>query len=295
VTADVRTATSADGVELHVEVEGDGPPLLLMHEVAGDVRSWDGDVERLRDRFTCIRYSARGFPPSQVPTDPRQYGQDVAVTDAVAVLDAMGVQSAHLVGLSMGGFCALHLCLTRPERVRSAVLAGVGYGSAPEDRAGFVREAEAAAAAFRADVATAARRYVDGPTRVQLRRKDPAAWAALGAALARHDPTGQALTFAQVQARRPALHDLRERLAAVRVPLLLLLGDEDDGCLTTNLMLKRTIPSAALRVLPHTGHTVNLEEPREFAAAVAWLVEHVEAGTWPERDPRSLDRGLVGM
>lgn len=289
------TATAPDGVQLHVEVEGSGPPLLLLHEVAGDVRSWDGDVAALRERFTCIRYNARGFPPSQVPADPQRYGQDIAVADAVAVLDAVGVPTAHLAGLSMGGFCALHLCLTRPERVRSAVIAGVGYGSAPEDRAGFVREAEAAAAAFRSDAAAAAGRYAEGPTRVQLRRKDPAAWAALGTALASHDPLGQAMTFARVQARRPALHDLCDRLAEVRAPMLLLVGDEDDGCLATNLMLKRTVPSAALWVLPHTGHTINLEEPRQFAQAVTWLAEQADAGTWPQRDPSSVGRGLVGM
>jgi pimeloyl-ACP methyl ester carboxylesterase len=289
------TATAPDGVVLHVEVEGSGPPLLLLHEVAGDVRSWDGDVARLRAEFTCIRYNARGFPPSDVPDDPRRYGQEAAVGDALAVLDALDVQRAHLAGLSMGGFCALHLCLGHPHRVRSALVAGVGYGSAPEDRPGFVREAQAAAAAFAADTPTAARRYADGPTRVQLRRKDPAAWKALGDGLAAHDPVGQSLTFAQVQARRPALHDLREQLAQVRVPVLLLVGDEDDGCLATNLMLKRTIPSSALWVLPHTGHTVNLEEPERFAEAVRWLTRQSDAGTWPQRDPASVGRGLVGM
>src|SRR5205807_4186670 len=98
--------------------------------------------------YRCITYAARGYPPSDVPDDPAAYSQRRAVADAVAVLDGLGVDRAHLVGLSMGGFCALHVVLRHPDRVRSAVVAGCGYGAQPERRESFRSESLATADAF---------------------------------------------------------------------------------------------------------------------------------------------------
>ena len=98
-----------------------------------------------------------------------------------------------------------------------------------------------------------------------------------------------------VQAARPSLYALRDELAAVRTPMLLLLGDEDEGCLETALMLKRTIPSAGLAILPQTGHTANLEEPEAFNAAVDRFLAAVDRGAWRPRDPRSLSESTTGM
>jgi hypothetical protein len=79
------------------------------------------------------------------------------------------------------------------------------------------------------------------------------------------------------------------------VPTLLVVGDEDDGCLETNLMLKRTMPAAGLAVMPRTGHTCNLEDADAFTALVTDFLATVETGAWDLRDPRSVNRGLVGM
>ncbi len=77
-------------------------------------------------------------------------------------------------------------------------------------------------------------------------------------------------------------------------PMLILAGDEDDGCLETALMLKRTIPSAGLAILPRTGHTANLEEPDVFNAAVDRFLTAVQRGAWRPRDPRSLSASTTG-
>jgi pimeloyl-ACP methyl ester carboxylesterase len=98
-----------------------------------------------------------------------------------------------------------------------------------------------------------------------------------------------------VQAARPSLYALRDDLARVRTPVLLVVGDEDEGCLEPALMLKRTIPSAGLVILPHTGHTANLEEPGVFNAVVDRFLAAVGRGAWPVRDPRSLSRSTTGM
>lgn len=290
------TVRAGDGVGLHVQRSGaGGTPVVFLHEFAGDARSWEPQVRKLGLRHHCVAYNARGYPPSDVPAEVGSYGQARAVDDLVAVLDGLGIDSAHLVGLSMGGFAALHAALDHPDRCRSIVVAGVGYGAQPEHRALFAREAEATAAMFLDDHARAAERYAAGPTRVQLLRRNPRAFAELRAGLIEHSALGSANTMRAVQARRSSLYDLRERLAEVRVPTLLVVGDEDDGCLETNLMLKLTMPAAGLAVMPRTGHTCNLEDADAFTALVSDFLATVETGAWDLRDPRSVNRGLVGM
>ena len=125
-------ATADDGVRLHWEESGSGKPLLFIHEFAGDHRSFAPQVEHFRDRYRCLVYDARGYPPSDVPEDVGAYSQLRAVADAVTVLDAAGAERAHVVGVSMGGFCALHVGLRHPDRVDGLVIAGVGYGAHPD-------------------------------------------------------------------------------------------------------------------------------------------------------------------
>jgi pimeloyl-ACP methyl ester carboxylesterase len=196
----------------------------------------------------------------------------------------------------MGGFTALHLALRQPGRVISAVVAGAGYGAQPERAAAFRAECLATAAAFGAEGAQqVAQWYATGPARVQFQNKNPRGWAEFAAALAGHSSLGSALTMRGVQAARPSLYALRGELATVAKPVLLVVGDEDEGCLEPALMLKRTIPSAGLVILPHTGHTANLEEPDAFNAAVDRFLAAVGRGAWPARDPRSLSKSTTGM
>src|ERR1700759_2049092 len=113
-----------DGERRPAENTGGGEPLLFVHEFAGDHRSWEPQVRFFSAAYRCVTYAARGYPPSDVPTDPEAYSQERAVADAITVLDGLGIGQAHVVGLSMGGFTALHLALGHPERVRAAVVAG---------------------------------------------------------------------------------------------------------------------------------------------------------------------------
>ncbi|HEY2597882.1 MAG TPA: alpha/beta hydrolase [Candidatus Dormibacteraeota bacterium] len=288
-------ATGADGVSLYYEEQGQGLPLLFVHEFAGDHRSWAPQVKRFASEYRCLTYAARGYPPSGVPTRLDAYSQAHAVADAIAVLDAAGADTAHVVGLSMGGFATLHLVLRHPDRVRSAVVAGVGYGSEPEKREQFRKESQALAAAFESQgSARVAETYAVGPARVQFQNKNPEAWRVFANALAQHDPTGAALTMRGVQAGRPSLYDLQDELRAVRRPVLIIAGDEDDGSLEPSLMLKRTIPTSGLVVLPRTGHTLNLEEPDAFNDVVGDFLVAVNSGEWRGRDPRAVPGSIMG-
>lgn len=289
-------ATASDGVALYYEETGTGLPLLFIHEFAGDHRSWEPQVRAFSRRYRCITYNARGYPPSAVPADPASYGQARAVEDAVCILDHLGVDRAHIAGLSMGGFCALHLGLTFPQRTRSLVVAGCGYGAQPEKQQAFRAESELIAAAFETDGAErTAARYAVGPARVQFQNKDPRGWAEFARRLGEHSALGAALTMRGVQRERPSLYDLTDRLRALEVPTLLVAGDEDEGCLEPSLMLKRTIPSSALAILPRTGHTCNLEEPDLFNRLVRDFLGTVESGRWGLRDPRSIAASTSGM
>ncbi|MFY9931145.1 MAG: alpha/beta hydrolase [Streptosporangiaceae bacterium] len=285
-----------DGVSLHAEEAGEGEPLLFIHEFAGDHRSWEPQVRYFSGAYRCVTYAARGYPPSGVPTDPGAYSQARAVADAIAVLDGLGIDRANVVGLSMGGFTALHLVLAHPDRIISAVVAGAGYGAQPERADAFRSESMITAAAFAAEgAAKVAERYAVGPARVQFQNKNPRGWAEFAQALAGHDSLGSALTMRGVQAARPSLYGLTDELATIKVPVLVLVGDEDEGCLEPALMLKRTIPAAGLAVLPRTGHTANLEEPDVFNRAVDRFLTAVARGAWHPRDPRSISASTTGM
>ena len=258
-----------DGVTLHWESTGDGDPILFVHEFGGDHRSWAPQVARFSRTHRCLTYDARGYPPSGVPDDPAAFSQDRAVADAVAVLEAAGETGAHVVGNSMGGFATLHLGLRHPDRARSLVVAGCGYGAMPEDDAAFRTESRALAGRYHDEGAEAvAADYGAGPGRVFLRGKDPDAYDEHMRILAEHDATGAGLTMLGVQAARPSLYDLRDELAAMRVPTLVVAGDHDGSVPDVGLMLLRTLPDAGLAVLPRSGHLTNLEEPDLFCLLV---------------------------
>ena len=291
-----RTVVTSDGVELHTESAGSGDAVLFVHEYAGDHRSWEPQVRRFSRSHRCITYAARGYPPSQVPADAGAYSQQHAVDDAVAVLDALGVEAADVVGISMGGFAGLHLAMRHPERVRSLVVLGTGYGARPEEARRFRGECEAIARLIEeSGMESFARRYLSGPARVQLQSKDPRGWEQLVRELGEHAADGAVRTMLGVQRQRPSLYALEAELRTIEAPVLILAGDEDDGCLDTSLWLKRVIPRAGLAVLPKSGHTLNLEEPDLVNGFIADFLGRVAAGAWSPRDARASPGAITGI
>src|SRR5229473_7044932 len=161
--------TTDDGVRLYYEETGSGIPIVFVHEFAGDCRAFEPQVRCFSRHYRCIAFNARGYPPSDVPQDAERYSQERARDDIRAVIDALGIDKAHVVGLSMGGFAALHFGFTYPERTRSLVVAGCGYGAEPGQRQKFQEESEAWAKRFDTlSMTEAAASYALGPTRVQF-------------------------------------------------------------------------------------------------------------------------------
>jgi pimeloyl-ACP methyl ester carboxylesterase len=284
-----------DAVKLYYEESGSGFPVVFVHEFAGDHRSWEAQLRFFSRRYRCIAFNARGYPPSDVPDHVARYNQDRARDDIKAVLDHLGIEAAHIVGLSMGGFATLHFGLAYPDLARSLVVAGCGYGAEPGKRETFRAEAEASAARWESEGAESfAAIYGLGPTRVQFQNKDPRGWQEFADMLAQHSSQGSALTMRGVQAARPSLWQLEDAMKELTVPTLIVTGDEDDPCLQPALFMKRAIATAGLVVLPKSGHTVNLEEPDAFNQAVGDFLALVEAGRWTRRDPRSETDSILG-
>jgi pimeloyl-ACP methyl ester carboxylesterase len=281
--------TTNDGVKLHVEEAGEGTPILFIHEFGGNHASWEPQLRYFSRRHRCISYAARGYPPSDVPDSMEAYSQAIAADDAVAVLDALKIEKAHIVGLSMGGFCTVHFGLRTPERALSLTVAGAGYGCEKEFEDYFRGVSLEVADNFEKQGAKEfSKVYALGASRVQFQNKDPRGWQEFADRLATHSDRGAANTMRGVQARRPSFYDLEDGLKKMMVPTLVVVGDEDDHCLQPGIFLKKTIPACGLSVFPKTGHTLNLEEPAAFNALIAEFIAQVEAGQWLPRDPRAL-------
>jgi pimeloyl-ACP methyl ester carboxylesterase len=279
---------STDGTRLYYEEAGAGSPVVFVHEFAGDYRTWEPQMRYFARSHRCVTFSARGYPPSDVPSDPARYGQDIARGDVIAVMDALGIDKAHVVGHSMGAATALHVGIRYPERCLSVTAAGCGYGSSADPAK--VEEARAASREtgkmFATEtMAVAAARYGDGPTRQAQKNKDPRGYAEFIKLLSEHSSNSHSLVMLNLQAKRPSLWEMEADLKKFTPPLLVLVGDEDEWCVDGSIYLKRTVPTAGLCVIPRSGHTITSEEPAEFNAAVAELIAAAEAGRWLAHKP----------
>lgn len=276
--------TSINGVEIYYEEHGQGIPIVFSHEFAGDYRSWAPQVRFFARRYRTITYSARGYHPSSVPEDDASYSEELNVEDVYGLIRFLGIEKAHIIGLSMGGNVALKLGLAHPEVCLSLVVAGAGFGSTNPDE--FRANARETAAMFeREGIERAAETYGRGPSRLRFEQKDPHGFAEIIAQLKEHSTLGSAMTMRNVQGKRKTVYEVADQLPSLDVPTLVITGDEDELALEPSLLMKRKIPNSGLLVMPKTGHTVNLEEPALFNQAVLDFVTAVDQGAWtPRRD-----------
>ncbi|MBI2586267.1 MAG: alpha/beta hydrolase [Rhodospirillales bacterium] len=282
--------TAKDGTRIYVEEAGSGHPILFLHEFAGDHRSWAPQVAHFSRTHRCVVMASRGYPPSDVPDDATAYGHNIAAADAVAVLDGLHLARAHVVGLSMGAYTGLMLAIRCPERLTALVAAAGGSGSHPKGGTAYRAETEKRAAAMLAAGKFPADEVGNGPTRVQLKRKNPSAWKEFRDQVAEHPVIGSAHVLRRIVGGRPSLYTFENALKRVAVPTLLMVGDEDDGIVEINVWLKRTMPAAGLDVWPASGHLLNLEEPEVFNDRVVRFLKAVEASAWPARQPATAAR-----
>jgi pimeloyl-ACP methyl ester carboxylesterase len=275
---------SADinGIKLFYETNGVGYPIIFCHEFAGDYRSWDLQVGYFSRKYNVITYSARGYFPSEVPSEVSAYSQEQSVKDLKGLMDFLSIEKAHIVGLSMGGNVAINFGLTYPNMASSIVAAGTGTGS--DDPEVFRKRIISMAEGMRKEGMGFMENYVSGPARVQLQKKSPKAYNLFKTQFMEHSSIGSANTFEGVLSKRPPIFELKDKFNSVTIPVLIMTGDEDDPCINPSLFMKKHITTSGLIVFPRSGHAINLEDPAFFNSTVSDFLGMTEQDRWNPRD-----------
>ena len=284
-----------DGVKLYYEETGSGTSIVFAHELAGDCRSWEPQLRFFGRRYRCIAFNARGYPPSDVPPSEGEYSQEIVADDIADLVRTLELGSAHLVGSAMGSNTVLHAGIRHSTLARSITAVNAGIGSGGDKRAQFENDIETQARRIEnLGLEEAFRDHRVGPARVQFQNKDPRGFAEFSRRTIELSAEGYANTFRGVLGRRPPLYSMEQAFRTLSVPLLLVNGDEDDKCLEPGIFIKRVCPSAALAVLPWSGHLVNLEDPDAFNRLLLDFLTLVDGGRWRPRDPRSTHPSVLG-
>ena len=268
-----------NGIELYYEDTGRGTPLVWSHEFGGDHRSWAPQVRHFARRHRVITYNHRGYPPSEVPKAASEYSQDLLVEDLRRLIEHLDLGPVHLAGCSMGANVARDLAIAHPGLTRSLILVGAGAGSVNREQ--FLESQAATATALERDgIAALVRNLERLPARAAFREKDPHGFAEFLRYVAEHDALACAHLVREVMTKRRTVPQAETGLRALRVPTLIMVGDQDAPCVEPSLLMRAWIPHAGLVVFPACGHTPNLEEPVLFNLHVAEFLAAVEAGRW---------------
>jgi len=240
-------------VRLHWREDGEGSPLLLLNSVGCDLALWDGMVAHLKG-FRVLRMDMRGHAPSDSP--PGDYTLDQIASDAIAVLDAAGVDKAAVCGLSLGGMTAMTLGLGAPSRVSALILSCT---SARMDRQVWdARIAAVRGEGMAAVVDPVMTRFFSE----EFRRDHVAEVEAIRSRFLKLDAEGYAGCCAAIRDM-----DLLDRIAGIHAPTLIIAGTKDaatpfDG---HGSEIRKRIAQAAVSIVP-TGHIAPVEKPEMFAA-----------------------------
>lgn len=265
-------AIASDGVRIHYERRGstDAEPLLMVQGLGTDSRGWTMQLVPFSVKYHCLVPDNRGVGRSEKPAGP--YDLEQMADDLVAVLDDAGVESAHVLGASMGGVMAQLLAVRHPERVRSLVLACTACRHEPWRRELLAEWADLARVQGMRVFLARNMRWVAGPR--SLRRFWPVM--RLLAPVAMNCP---APSFAaQVDAILAMDDRIRDRLTGVAVPALVVVGSQDILTpLADSEELAELVPGAELAVIPGAAHGFMFEHPATFNQVVTDFLDHVIA------------------
>ena len=273
--------TTSDGVKIYYEEVGTGDAIVFSHEFGDNYETWEPQLDYFGRRYRCVTYAARGFPPSDIPEQMDKYTQARAAEDIGELMDHLGIDQAHLVGVSMGSYAVLNYALTNPGRTLSLVVGSGGHGSDLENRAAVLEGIEARAAAFDENGAEKmAMGLAEDGVRVPFKVKDPRGWEAFRARLAKHSAEGCARTLRGVFTGRPSVYAQKDAFENFDVPALLMAGDVDTPAIEPTLFMHQHMPRAGLLIFPWSGHNLNIEEPQAFNRALEDFLHAVEHDHW---------------
>lgn len=251
-------------VSVHHVVSGrsDGPVVVLSNSLGATHRMWDANLAALEERFRVVRYDTRGHGESPVPDGP--YSIDDLADDVIALLDELGVERAHFIGLSLGGMTGMRLAARNPERIDRFVALCTGPhlepSSAWHDRAATVREHGTQAVAE----AVVARWFTPG-----FLEANPEEKAACEATVAGTPAEGYAGCCEVI-----ATMDLRGDLPAITAPTLAIAGADDPATPPPHLAaIADGVRGGRLLVVPESAHLANAEQPGTITPAITEFLE----------------------
>lgn len=251
-------------VDVHVIESGlpDGPAVVLSNSLGATHRMWDAQLDALERRFRVLRYDTRGHGASPVPDGP--YSIDDLADDLVGILDRRGIDTAHLVGLSLGGMTAMRVAARNPDRVNRMVLLCTAAELAPAqawtDRAAAVRAGGAESVA----PAVIARWFT--LSHLETHPAERAEWVDMIAATPAEGYASCCEAIAEL--------DLRDQLPTITAPTLAIAGADDPATPPAKLeQIVSGIPGARLLVVDGAAHLANAEQPEQITPAI---IEHLE-------------------
>src|SRR6516225_4829138 len=239
-----------DGVKIHYEVHGDGPPLILTHGYSSTSAMWQGQVADLSKHHRLILWDMRGHGHSDYPDDPKAYSEAATVGDIAALLDTVGAKRAIVGGLSLGGYMSLAFYRAHPELVSALLIIDTGPGFKKDDaRAAWNKRA----------LATADRFEREGLEVLKSASRERST-------VSHRDARGLALAARGMLTQRDAR--VIEVLPDIKVPSLVVVGADDTPFLAASDYMAAKIPGAKKAVIPAAGHAVNIDQPQAFIEAV---------------------------
>ena len=249
------------GGSLAYDVQGEGPPVLLLHAFPLGLAMWDAQVAALRSQHQVIRFDDRGFGAS--PPGDGLLSMERIADDAAALLDHLGVARAVVGGVSMGGYAAFAMVRRHADRLRGLVLADTrAAADTPEGREG---RAALAQKVLREGAGAAADAFVPKLLGGTTKRERPQVVARVREIVLGNPPRGIADALAGLAARADSTPTLRE----IRVPTLVVCGEEDTLTPPADAeALQRGIAGSRIVLIPRAGHLSNLEDPDAFNRAV---------------------------
>jgi 3-oxoadipate enol-lactonase len=280
----VSEVVASDGVTIHYDVFGkrDGPALLLIQGLGTDSRGWALQRLAFGRRYRCYGIDNRGTGRSDRPSGP--YSLERMALDALAVLDAEGVERAHVVGASMGGVIAQIIGVLHPDRTRSLVLACTACRHHEWRRELLQEWADAVDEGGMAALGDEALEWLIGP---RLRKRF-GIWLNLLARIMLQSPPEPFI--AQVGAILDATDELRLELSSVRVPTLVITGSQDSLTPVGDAEeLAELIPHARLEVISGAAHGLMVEAPNGFNDAVLRFLAEVDGIDEAIEEPRAAE------
>src|SRR4051812_32668099 len=254
---------SRDGVNIHYEVHGSGPALLLTHGYSSTSAMWHGQVAALSRHHKLVLWDMRGHGRSDYPADSVAYSEALTVADMAALLDEVGASTAIVGGLSLGGYMSLAFYRTHPERARALLIIDTGPGFKKDD----AREAWNKRA-----LETGDRFEREGLEVLKSASRERSS-------VSHRDASGLARAARGMLTQRDAR--VIETLPNIKVPSLVVVGADDTPFLAASDYMAAKIPGARKVVIPAAGHAVNIDQPQAFIDAVLPFLEGLDA-----RQPR---------